>query len=386
MNGASVTDHMPDNVSPVGRDLREYTDELRAHHDIVRNVAGEWVLLRHADVVAAALDHETYSSAVSRYLQVPNGLDGEEHTLFREVIERYLTREALTPFIPVFEDVANRLVSELPRGVVLDAVRDIGAVFAVRAQCAWLGWPAELEPRLLAWMANNHAASRSGDPAWMGEVAAEFDEIIRCVVLPRRAAGIDAPDDVSTRLCRDEVDGRLLSEAELVSILRNWTGGDLGSIALCVGVIVVHLAEEPALVEWLLTATDSETDAIIDEILRIDDPFLSNRRITTCPVSVAGQEIPANARVKLHWTSANRDEGVFGADRFDPQGHAANNLVYGIGKHVCPGRLLSTWELRIAVRALASSVRSIEFAYSYDTLERAVAPVGGFLHVPIMLT
>lgn len=381
-----MTDHMPDNLSPEGRDLRAYTDELRAAHDIVRNMAGEWVLLRHADVVAAALDHETFSSGVSRYLQVPNGLDGQEHTVFREVIERYLTEDALTPFIPAFEDVADRLVAELPRGVVLDAVRDIGAVFAVRAQCAWLGWPAELEPRLLDWMASNHSATRSGDPAWMADVAEEFDEIIRSVLLPRRAAGTDAPDDVTTRLCRDEVDGRPLSEAELVSILRNWTGGDLGSIALCVGVIVVHLAEEPPLLEWLSTATDDETDAIIDEILRIDDPFLSNRRITTCPVSVAGQEIPANARVKLHWTSANRDEAVFNANQFDPQGHAADNLVYGIGKHVCPGRLLSTWELRVAVRALASAVHSVEFAYSHDTLERAVAPVGGFHRVPVMLT
>lgn len=381
-----MTDHMPDDLSPDGRDLRAYTDELRAKHDVVRNVSGEWVLLRHADVVKAALDHETFSSGVSRYLQIPNGLDGEEHTLFREVIERHLSEEALTPFLPAFHAVAAQLVAELPRGEVLDAVGDIGAVFAVRAMCAWLGWPEELEPRLLEWMADNNAATRSGERAWMADVADQFDEIIRSVVLPRRAAGVDAPEDVTTRLCRDKVDGRLLTEAELVSILRNWTGGDLGSIALCIGVIVVHLAEEPALLEWLRTATDSEADAIIDEILRMDDPFLSNRRITTCPVSIAGQDIPANARVKLHWTSANRDEDVFDAHRFDPEGHAADNLVYGIGKHVCPGRLLSTWELRIAVRTLVASVSSIEFATSYDALEREVSPVGGYQRVPVVLS
>ena len=379
-----MTDHMPDEVSAVGRDHRAYTDELRAQHDVVQNVAGEWVLLRHADVVAAALDDETFSSGVSRYLQVPNGLDGEEHTLFREVIERHLSEEALTPFLPVFEEVATTLAEELPRGVMLDAVNDIGAVFAVRAQCAWLGWPEDLEPRLLQWMTDNHAATRSGDRSWMADVADQFDEIIRSVLMPRRAAGAAAPDDVTTRLCRDEVDGRRLTEAELVSILRNWTGGDLGSIALCVGVIVVHLAEEPALLEWLGSATDDEVDAVIDEILRIDDPFVSNRRITTCPVTVAGQEIPARARVKLHWTSANRDADVFDAYKFDPTGHAANNIVYGIGRHVCPGRLLSTWELRMAVRALISSVHTIELA-SHDALEREVAPVGGYQRVPVVL-
>ncbi|MDO5735405.1 MAG: cytochrome P450 [Propionibacteriaceae bacterium] len=379
-----MTDHMPDEVSAVGRDHRAYTDELRANHDVVQNVSGEWVLLRHADVMAAAMDHRTFSSAVSRYLQVPNGLDGDEHTTMREVIERHLSEEALAPFLPVFEEVAATLAGELPRGVVLDAVTDIGAVFAVRAQCAWLGWPQELEPRLLEWMADNHAATRSGDRAWMADVADQFDEIIRSVILPRRAAGADAHDDVTTRLCRDEVDGRRLTEAEIVSILRNWTGGDLGSIALCVGVLMAHLAEEPPMAEWLRSATDSEVDAIIDEILRIDDPFVSNRRVTTCPVTVSGQEIPEGARVKLHWTSANRDEAVFDSDRFDPTAHADANLVYGIGKHVCPGRLLSTWELRVAIRALLSSVNSIEMV-SHDALEREVAPVGGYHRVPVVL-
>lgn len=379
-----MTDHMPDDVTPAGRDLREYTDALRQDHDVVRNVAGEWVLLRHADVMSAAHDHERFSSAVSRYLQVPNGLDGEEHALFRDVIERYLSAEALAPFAAVFQEVAETLVAELPRGVVLDAVGDIGAVFAVRAQCAWLGWPSELEPRLLAWMTENHAATRSGDSSWTAEVAVQFDEIVRSVVTPRRDANSEVRDDVTTRLCQDEVAGRRLTENELVSILRNWTGGDLGSIALCVGVIVAHLAVDPEIAETLRHATDDEADGIIDEILRIDDPFVSNRRITVCPVTVGGRRIPQGARVKLHWTSANRDEAVFERDGFKPLEHAEANLVYGVGRHVCPGRLLATMELRVALRALLASVGTLTPPKEEDT-EREVAPVGGYRRVPIVL-
>lgn len=380
-----MTDHMPDDLSAAGRDLRDYTDELRPKHPVVRNILGEWVLLRHADVVAAALDHERFSSGVSRYLQVPNGLDGEEHTRYRAVIERHLSHDALEPFVPVFERVAAQLVAELPRGTVLDAVSDIGTVFAVRAQCAWLGWPAELEPRLLEWMKENHAATRSGDHTWTASVAEQFDEIIRSVIVPRRAAGSHAPDDVTTRLCRERVDGRLLTEIELVSILRNWTGGDLGSIALCVGVLVAHVARQPELAQQLRTASNSEVEAVIDEVLRLDNPFVSNRRITTCPVRIGGRDIPGGARVKLNWTSANRDEAVFDNNRFDPVKHAAANLVYGVGKHVCPGRLLATWELRIALQTLLTSVQTLELAPGQQP-EREVAPVGGYHRVPVVLT
>lgn len=380
-----MTDHMPDDLSATGRDLRAYTDELRPKHPVIRNVAGEWVLLRHADVVAAALDCERFSSKVSLYVQIPNGFDGEEHTRYREIIDRHLSHDALEPFVPVFESVAAQLMAELPRHAVLDAVSDIGAVFAVRAQCKWLGWPAELEPRLLTWMEENYAATRSGDRAWMVDVAEQFDKIILSVIQPRRAAKDKAPDDVTTRLCRQVVDGRLLTEIELVSILRNWTGGDLGSIALCIGVLVAHVAKQPALGEQLRTASDSEVESVIDEVLRLDDPFVSNRRITTCPVHIGGQDIPGGARVKLNWTSANRDESVFDNNRFDPERNAAENLVYGVGKHACPGRLLATWELRTALQALLASVQTIELGPDQQP-EREVAPVGGYHRVPVILS
>ena len=393
-------------------DLRALTDNLRQAHDVIKSDAGEWVLLRHADVVAAALDDKRFSSQVSRFLQVPNGLYGAEHEHFRALIDGYLSKEALLPYVSIFDKVATELMSELPKGKMLNAVDDIGAVFAVRAQCAWLGWPTELEPRLLQWMCDNHSATRSKDDVKMAQVAQDFDDIIRSVLQPYRntdeVAGMFKAstaetktaenniainnvtknsldmNSVTAQLCRERIDGRELSEAELVSILRNWTGGDLGSIALCVGVIIAHIVKHPEQVSVWSRATDSELEAIIDEILRIDDPFVSNRRITTCPVSIGAHKLPKGARVQLNWTSANRDEAVFGDNDFDPQKHAAANVVYGIGKHVCPGRLLATWQLRIATQALLTHFKDIQLAAGFS-LQREQPPLGGYSHVPVVL-
>lgn len=380
-----MTDHIADDISPEGRDLREYTDELRQKHAVVKNTSGEWVLLKHTDVVAAAMDHESFSSDVSNYLQIPNGLDGEEHTHYRKIIDRYLSEEALVPYIPLFKKVAMQLVKELPRGKVLDAVSDIGAVFAVRAQCAWLGWPKELEPRLLKWMADNHAATRSKIHDKMAAVAKQFDEIIQSVIRPRKENQAQENSDVTTQLCHETIYGRELTEVELISILRNWTGGDLGSIALCVGVIIHKIAQQPELNVQLKKAKNSEIEAFIDEVLRLDNPFISNRRVTTCAVRIGGQEIPKGAKVKLHWTSANRDEAVFNNNEFSPKKNRHKNIVYGVGKHACPGRMLATWELRIMLQALLFSVRNIEIAHNQKS-EREVAPLGGFHRVPIILS
>lgn len=382
-----MTDHIPDELSVVGKDPRAYTDTLRPLHGIVRNAQGEWVLLRHALVVQAALDHERFSNAVSSHLQIPNGLDGDEHTAYRAALDVFLDAQALAPFHERFRRVAAELLAALPRGVAVDAVSQLGARYAVRAQSAWLSWPADLEERLVAWVAENHAATRSGDRAWTQRVAQSFDDIIRTVLDHCRGAAREHDaENVTARLMRTEVNGKPLGEAQIVSVLRNWTGGDLGSMALCVGVLLHYLATQPALQSRLRAGVpDAEFDAVIDEILRIDDPFVSNRRVTTCPVTIGGVALPEGARVKLNWTSANRDAAVFGdPDAMDPQRNAPHNLVYGIGKHVCPGRLLATLQMRILLRELLVATASITLD-AQQPAERAISPVGGWAKLPVVL-
>jgi cytochrome P450 len=189
---------------------------------------------------------------------------------------------------------------------------------------------------------------------------------------------------VTSELMRERVDGRELTDDEIVSILRNWTGGDLGSMALCVGVALTYLADHPDLQARLRAGVpDRELDAVLDEILRLDDPFVSNRRVATGPVTVGGRQIAAGDRVVLNWTAANRDPAMFG-DEFDPAGHAPHNLVYGIGKHVCPGRPLATLELRVLTTTLLRATAAVEPDPDRPR-ERAQPPIGGFTAAPILL-
>lgn len=346
---------------------------------------GPWVVRRHADVVAVATSPEDYSSHVSRFLQVPNGLDGEAHARARALLDPFFAPDRMAALAPVLRGLADELVAAVPRGEPVDAVTELGARYAVRAQSAWLGWPADLEEELLAWMEDNHAATRSGELARTAEVAAHFDAIVHRLVETRRTAGDAAPDDVTTELVRLSDDGRPLADEVLVSVLRNWTGGDLGSLALCVGVVLHRLATHVGLADALRTASEDELAAAIDEILRIDDPFVSNRRVTTREVTLAGRTIPAGERVVLNWTAANRDPDVFGdPDAYDPARNASANLVYGIGPHVCPGRPLATLELCVFVRALLDAVARVELVPG-EQPEREQPPLGGYRRVPVML-
>lgn len=370
-------------------DPRAELDAQRNRCPVTRDPeTGAWILLRHADVVGAALDPATFSSRASRHLNVPNGMDGEEHTRFRALVDRYLDPEAVARLEPRFRRIAARVIRSGVRAQgPVDAVGEIGARYAVGAQSAWLGWPPELEDTLLRWMEDNREATRSRQPERTAAVAKQFDEIIRTLIEARRQAGDDAPDDPTTRLLKEQGDGRPLTDPEIVSILRNWTAGDLGSIAACVGVIVHRLAVDRDLQErWRCDwPARPQLEAEIDEILRIDDPYVSSRRVATADVEIGGETIRAGERVLLNWTAANRDPEVVGfPDSFRPLHNARRNLVYGIGPHVCPGRALATLELRVAIKELLSATNAIELTSEARPV-RACPPTGGYSTVPVLL-
>jgi cytochrome P450 len=368
-------------------DQRGTFDRMRAACPLARSPRGV-ALFRHADVVAAAADPATFSSAASAFRAVPNTLDPPEHTAFRAAIDPFFTPERMRTLEPRLRTIAREIMNGLPRGAIVDAVTDIGYPFAVRAQADWLGWQG-VEAELLAWMAQNHAATRSSDRTRMAAVAAAFDEIVAAQVRCRRRLGSAAPKDPTTELQQVIVNGRPLPDTDIVSILRNWTAGDLGSMAAALGVVVHFLATHHEVQDALRGGSDPADLAVlaraIDEMLRIDDPFLVNRRVTKVATRVAGFELEPGTRIYLNWTSANRDESVFGdPDAYRPEEHAPYNLVYGTGIHVCPGRPLATLELVVAIHTLLSVTSRIELAADAIPV-RETYPLGGWRRVPIRL-
>jgi cytochrome P450 len=393
---ASSTADWDPTPSDVRADSRAAHDELRRRCPVARDRGGSWLLLRHEDIRRAASDPVTFSSAASRFKSVPNSMDGDEHRRFRELIDRFFEPTRIEALVPMFREVAEEVVAALPRGAPVDAVDDLGLLVAVRAQSRWLGWPAELEPRLCAWVHDNQQATRSGELSHTRDVAARFEAIIREQVEQRRSMPSPdlACDDVTSELMRARVldpaapgGERLLTEAETVSVLRNWTAGDLGSIARAFGVVVQYLVthSEVQITLRSLVADSASLNQAIDEMLRIDDPFVFNRRVTTREVEIGGRTVPQGARVLLSWTAANRDPAVFGEpDAYRPKQNAEHNLVYGIGPHACPGRALATHELREALTALFRRTNSLVVAPGQSAV-RAMAPLGGYARVPVML-
>lgn len=351
-------------------------DRLRGSCPVAFSDELGWSLFRHADVRSVLADPETFSSDVSQHLSVPNGMDPPEHTRFRQLIDPYFTPERVERYAATFRRLAGELVAHLPDGEV-EVMGALGHPFAARVQCAFMGWPDVLQEPLRAWTAASQHATRHRDRQRLAELADEFDRIIRTQLDVRRATD-RPPHDTMTQLLAARVDGRALTDEELVSITRNWTAGELGTIAASIGILVHHLARNQDLQGQLRAATVALSPAI-DEILRLDGPLVANRRRTTRQVQLDGRTIGAGEQVTILWPSANRDEAVFDPEVFDADTHAHDNLLYGAGIHVCPGAPLARRELEILIAELLTGTREI---LPSSPPVRAHYPAGGYERVP----
>lgn len=357
-------------------------DQMRRHCPVAYSDYLRWSVFRQADVMRVLADHATFGNAVSSHLSVPNGMDPPEHTPYRQIIERYFEPGPMQAFEPVCRAIAVDLARLLPAGGEIELMGAFAQPFALRVQCAFMGWPDSLHEPLRQWVLKSQAATLGGHRAATAAVALEFDAYIRGLLEERRKAGSSAPDDNTTRLLREQVGGRPLNDEEIVSIIRNWTVGELGTIAASVGILAHYLAERPEL-QQQLRERPALLPAAIDEILRIHAPLIANRRVTTRAVELGGREIAAGERLTLLWASANRDEAVFGdPDAFRLDRDPSLNLLYGAGIHVCPGAPLARLELRIVMEELLAHTGEIALVPGRPA-ERAMYPASGFSTLPL---
>ncbi len=381
MNNTPQPDWDP-RSQPVLDDQIAAYDRMRGRCPVAHSEYLHWSVFRHSDVLRVLEDHDTFSNAVSRHPSVPNGMDPPEHTAYRALIEPYFAPERVRAFEPACRVIATDLVRRLPAGGEVELMGGFARDFALRVQCAFMGWPADLHEPLRQWTRKNQEATHSGDRAATAAVALEFEGFVQRLLAECRRAGHAAPDNVTTRLLRERIGDRPLIDAEIVSIVRNWTVGELGTIAASVGILAHYLAGHADL-QRRLRDDCSLLPAAIDEILRIHAPLIANRRISTRAVELGGRRLEAGARLSLIWASANRDEAVFGdPDEFRLDRGPKQNLLYGAGIHVCPGAELARLELRVVMEELLARTREVALLPDEPAV-RATYPAGGFTSVPL---
>jgi cytochrome P450 len=382
--GENPTPDWDPHSEDVLRDQVAAYDAMRERCPVAYSDLLGWSLFRHEDVLMALLDPATFSNVVSSRRAVPNGMDPPEHSEFRKIIEPFFEPEPMQAFETQCRAIAAELVEALLARDVTEIMEEFAHPFAVRVQCGFLGWPASLHAPLNRWIIKENDAILAKDRGAIAELAREFEGYVEQLLQTRYAAGDQATDDATTSLMRQQVWGRRLQLDEIVSILRNWTAGEVGTISAAIGILLHYLAVYPD-IQTRLREDASILPIAIDEILRIHGPLVANRRVTTRAVEIRGRTIAAGERISLNWIAANRDGRVFAnPEEFRLDRDPSANLLYGAGIHVCPGAPLARLEMRVLMEVLLDRTTSID-PIADQTPSLAKYPASGFVTLPLRI-
>jgi cytochrome P450 len=381
MSDKPAADWDPRDESVV-RNQRLAYDEMRERCPVAHSDYLGWSLFRHSDIMDVLSNPETYSNR-SRHRAIPNGLDAPEHTTYRRMIEPFFAAGTMATLEPECRTIASEMVRELTtdRDSSIDLVAEFAEPYPLKVLCAFLGWPSERWERLRGWNHGNQQMAFSQDRAAGKTLAADFTGYVEEELRAHRDAEPSAGNDVTTRLMKTEVEGAPLSDEDVVSILRNWTAGH-GTVAAGLANVMLYLAQHPNAQDQL-RRDPAKIPAAIEELLRVNDPLVMNRRTTTRDIEIGGRKIGQGERLTLMWVAANRDGRIFDNPdevRFDRD--QSDNLVFGWGIHDCVGAPMARLELRVGIETLLAGTSRIELDDTRPP-EPAVVPSNGLesLHV-----
>jgi cytochrome P450 len=340
-----------------------------------------WSLFRHEDIASVVADSETFSN-VSPFPAIPNGMDPPLHGRYREALAVHFDPERIARFEPRAREIAANLLAPLLTGCEADFINSYATPFAMKTQCAFLGWPEQQGDCLADWVHENQHAASTGDHAAGKAQAVQFSKLVKANLDLHRTSSRDLKD-VTDLLMNTEVDGLHLADDQIVASQRNWIAGQ-GTVVAGLGIVLLHVAEDLKLQDRL-RMDRSLIPAAIEEILRADGPLVANRRTTTRDVEIQGRNIAKGESVTLMWIAANRDPCTFDdPDEIKIERDTSMAMVFGQGIHVCMGAPLARLEMRVALEELLA--RTNRFDLVGDAPRRSVYPSNGLARLSLRVS
>ncbi len=375
----------------------DYYDVLAGLRDdapVFEVAPGTKLLTRYDDIRAVSRDPEQFCSGRGVLVNDPlrDGgsvegsilhMDPPQHGEWRRILNREFTGRAMSRLEGEVRALVRAALDAIPRGEVVDLVDVLSAPIPVLVIAELLGVPPDERSEFRRWSDATIAAT-DGRSALSAEDAQSLGELIEFLAAHARRQAADPGDDVVSLLVQAEVDGRPLSEGELVTFTMSLlvAGNETTRHLISGGMLALsehpdqraRLAAEPALVP-----------AAVEECLRWVTPIQQFARTATRPGELSGAPIDEGDYLILLYASGNRDERAFGPtaatfDAFRPI--TVPNLAFGFGEHLCLGAALARLEARIVFEELLARAPDYEIAGAVEWLASSL--VRGPHEVPIV--
>jgi len=359
-----------------------------------------WSLLRYDDCMEALQRTDCFSNMEGpgperRPTLTADGMllfaDDPVHRRQRAVANKAFLPKVVESLRPVIGSVIDDLIDDVSTRGRCDALQDIAIPLTVAMITDMFGAGSDRRADVARWgRAIN--ASNGGGPAELAALRTALREmfgLLRDIVAGRRAtlaSGKEQPADLLGALIIAEHEGTRFTDGDICEAAMQLFSGGFETTATAIG-SGVHLLCTHGDQRARLESDWSLLDHAAEEILRFEPPVEGTFRTTTSSVDIGGTTVPVNAKVRVVYASANRDESVFtdaGAFRLDrPIGELRRHIAFGRGTHSCIGAALARMELTIALRTLFERLPGLELDPDAPPKRSTNLTINGFATLPI---
>lgn len=335
---------------------------LRDHDPVHHVVEGDyWVLTRFADVLDAAIDSTTWSSA--RGLTFAYGemealgleapivmMDPPEHTALRQLVVGQFTPKRVAALEPMVRDFVRERVAWLREAGRGDIIADFFKPLPSRVVAHFLGVAAADRGLFDRWTNAIVAANAEGDVLSAGDAVGEMFGYLNRLIERRKS---DPGDDMISMLVHGRIGDRPVSLAQILGFGFTLVAGGNDTTTGLLGGACEILTRHPDQRRLLIEDPTRLRDAV-EEFLRLTSPVQGLARTVTRDVEIGGRTIPSGRKVMLLYASANRDEREYGerADVCDVARRARRHLSFSYGPHHCIGAAAARLQARVALEEL----------------------------------
>ena len=320
-----------------------------------------WALSRHADVEAALVNWQTFSSSRGDILEiVQSGMelppavvlfeDPPLHTMHRGLMSRVFTPKRMNALEDKVREFCAGCLDPLVGADRFDFVADLGAEMPMRVIGMLLGIP-DSDQTTVRDKSDAFLRTESGKPMELQQDAIANGEIFAEYVDWRAQ---HPSDDLMTALLNAEFEDehgtmRTLTRDEVLTYTQVLAGAGNETTGRLIGWLGKLLGEHPDQRREIV-ADRSLIPNVIEEALRFEPTGPHVARYVARDVEYYGTTVPEGSAMLLLVGAANRDERRYeDPDRFDIHRDQGQHLTFGFGLHFCLGAALARLEGRVAL-------------------------------------
>lgn len=341
---------------------------LRDKNPVCQIKNGLWVISCYKDVKYALLNPDIFSSKANNLLFDSDWLSKEcrnprliaaqdppEHTKYQAVIKQAFTKASINKLKPLMRETADSILDTIAPEKTFDFVEQVAFPYIGKLARNLVGideYQSLDELREWIILEGSNSPTRPSDKYIKAFTSAVIrqNNYFKKVLNNRRS---QPQSDLATHLVNVKVDGKLLTDMELCSLLSLVVSAALVGTVQTLNHCIRELSNHPDL--YISIKNDRNLIPVfLEEVLRYCTPAHSAFRKTVKPANIAGVVIPKDSLVLLLLASANRDPQIFDRPEIFNiyRDKLSQHLAFGYGVHRCLGATLGSIEIQIMLDAV----------------------------------